>query len=65
MLLVMYGISLSEVTSLQQPLAALNMAMHVIYRFSHVRALAFFMCSQVGGDGRWEAVRGGSGEGER
>lgn len=47
-LIVVYVTCLFEVDGLQGPLAALNMAMHVIYRFSHVRALAFFAMSQVG-----------------
>ena len=40
MLVVVYGVTLAKVQALQEPLAALNMAMHVIYRFSHVGYVA-------------------------
>lgn len=48
-LVAVYTTCLFEVDGLQGPLAALNMAMHVIYRFSYVRALAFFAMSQARG----------------
>mmetsp|Transcript_19977 Transcript_19977/g.43523 ORF Transcript_19977/g.43523 Transcript_19977/m.43523 type:complete len:1516 (-) Transcript_19977:1907-6454(-) len=39
--ITVYTFSYSLLDAMQQPLAALNMATHVIYRFNHVRALAF------------------------
>lgn len=48
-LVAVYTTCLLEVDGLQGPLAALNMAMHVVYRFSYVSALAFFTISQARG----------------
>ena len=43
----------SQLEGLQGPLASLNMASHIIYRYTRVRAIAFGYVSQVSG---WELV---------
>mmetsp|Transcript_27632 Transcript_27632/g.60501 ORF Transcript_27632/g.60501 Transcript_27632/m.60501 type:complete len:2143 (+) Transcript_27632:192-6620(+) len=42
-MLAIYGISIKSLDGMQDPLSALNMAMHVIYRFSHLRLGALML----------------------
>ncbi|KAG2443454.1 hypothetical protein HXX76_001811 [Chlamydomonas incerta] len=44
--LLIYAISLLQLNSMQGPLASLNMASHIIYRYTRVRAIAFGFVSQ-------------------
>eukprot|EP00198_Chlamydomonas_reinhardtii_P011685 XP_001701022.1 predicted protein [Chlamydomonas reinhardtii] len=46
-LIVIYAISFVQLNGMQQPLASLNMASRVIYRYTRVRAVAFGFVSQV------------------
>ncbi|PNW74156.1 hypothetical protein CHLRE_13g587550v5 [Chlamydomonas reinhardtii] len=43
---LIYAISLVQLNSMQGPLASLNMASHIIYRYTRVRAIAFGFVSQ-------------------
>ncbi|PNW79070.1 hypothetical protein CHLRE_09g399663v5 [Chlamydomonas reinhardtii] len=45
-LVIVYAISLVQLEGLQGPLASLNMASHIIYRYTRVRAIAFGYVSQ-------------------
>ncbi|KAG2497227.1 hypothetical protein HYH03_004816 [Edaphochlamys debaryana] len=44
--IVVYVVSLVQLEGMQGPLASLNMASHVIYRYTRVRAIAFGFVSQ-------------------
>ncbi|KAG2443480.1 hypothetical protein HXX76_001833 [Chlamydomonas incerta] len=44
-LVVVYVISLMQLKNMQGPLASLNMASHIIYRYTRVRAIAFAFVS--------------------
>ncbi|KAG2497251.1 hypothetical protein HYH03_004835 [Edaphochlamys debaryana] len=50
--IVVYVISLVQLEGMQGPLASLNMASHVIYRYTRVRAIAFGFVSQDDRDSR-------------
>ncbi|KAG2443224.1 hypothetical protein HYH02_009297 [Chlamydomonas schloesseri] len=43
---LIYVVSLLQLNSMQGPLASLNMASHIIYRYTRVRAIAFGFVSQ-------------------
>ncbi|GFR45040.1 hypothetical protein Agub_g6410 [Astrephomene gubernaculifera] len=45
-LLAIYGVSLYQLEGMQGPLASLNMASHVIYRYTRIRAVGFKFLSQ-------------------
>ncbi|KAG2434419.1 hypothetical protein HYH02_012249 [Chlamydomonas schloesseri] len=45
-LVIVYAISLVQLEGMQGPLASLNMASHIIYRYTRVRAIAFGYVSQ-------------------
>ncbi|GLC73343.1 hypothetical protein PLESTF_001365300 [Pleodorina starrii] len=45
-LVVVYVVSLLDLNGMQGPLASLNMASHIIYRYTRVRAIAFGLVSQ-------------------
>ncbi|KAG2423934.1 hypothetical protein HXX76_014875 [Chlamydomonas incerta] len=45
-LVIVYAISLVQLEGMQGPLASLNMASHIIYRYTRVRAVAFGYVSQ-------------------
>lgn len=47
-LTVVYAITFDQLQDMQSPLAQLNMATHVIYRYSRVRATAVLAVTQVG-----------------
>lgn len=46
---MVYAICLARLEGIKDPLAALNMAMHVVYRFSHLRLIALMLVTQVRG----------------
>lgn len=46
-MIAIYAVSIIQLEGLQGPLASLNMAMHVIYRFSHMRMLALMLAASV------------------
>ncbi len=46
--LAVYAASLYMLQGMQGPLASLNMASHVVYRYTRVRAVGFAFLSQVG-----------------
>ncbi|GLI61938.1 hypothetical protein VaNZ11_004468 [Volvox africanus] len=45
-LVIVYVVSLLQLNAMQGPLASLNMASHIIYRYTRVRAIAFGLVSQ-------------------
>jgi len=45
-LLVIYAVSYVQLADMQKPLAALNMASHVIYRYTHIRCTALLLIVQ-------------------
>ncbi|KAG2450421.1 hypothetical protein HYH02_004923 [Chlamydomonas schloesseri] len=45
-LIIVYAVSFVQLNGMQQPLASLNMASRVIYRYTRVRAVAFGFVSQ-------------------
>jgi hypothetical protein len=47
--IAVYTVCLVRLAAIKDPLAALNMAMHVMYRFSHLRMIALMLVTQVGG----------------
>ena len=57
-LVIVYVVSLLELNAMQGPLASLNMASHIIYRYTRVRAIAFGLVSQVGARRRWRPTPG-------
>jgi hypothetical protein len=46
-LVVIYAITFVKLQGMQGPLASLNMATHVIYRYTRMRAVALLAVAQV------------------
>ncbi|PNW79942.1 hypothetical protein CHLRE_08g373200v5 [Chlamydomonas reinhardtii] len=43
---IVYAISIAKLQGMQEPLASLNLAGHIIYRYTRIRAMAFAFVSQ-------------------
>ncbi|KAG2431591.1 hypothetical protein HYH02_013284 [Chlamydomonas schloesseri] len=55
---IVYAISITKLQGMQEPLASLNLAGHIIYRYTRIRAIAFAFVSQDDSAGKalWRPV---------